>query len=277
MSCVVLLTDWGHQSYYVGVVKGVISKINPHVTVIDLTHEIEPYNVREAMHILARAYRDFPSKSIFMGVVDSGVGTERKAIAIETSSGYFLVGPDNGMFTLIAIEDGVKKVIELSNSTYFYTPNPSSTFHGRDIFAPVSAHLSSGVALEMLGVPLEKPVLLSCARAELCRDTIRGEVLFFDRFGNIETNIPAHLAEKASFAGSEVTLVLGQKTYLLRYTSTYGTEPRGTLTIHPDSSGFLEIAVTQGNARQLLQAQAGMEIMLRKAFQKPSPEQDKPL
>lgn len=277
MSCIVLLTDWGYQSYYVGVVKGVIHKINPCGTVIDLTHEIEPYNVREAMHILARAYRDFPQKSIFMGVVDYGVGTERKAIAIETLSGYFLIGPDNGIFTLVVTEDGVKKMVELNNPAYFSTPNPSSTFHGRDIFAPVSAYLSLGVAIDVLGTPLEKPVLLPHSHAELRHDTIRGEILFFDRFGNIETNIPAHLAEKAGFAGSEVMLVFGQKTYFLHYTSTYGAEAKGALTIHPDSSGFLEISVTQGNARQFLQVQAGMEIMLRKAPQKPFPEQDRPL
>lgn len=277
MSCIVLLTDWGHHSYYVGVVKGVIHKINPRGTVIDLTHEVEPYNVREAMHILARAYRDFPPKSIFMGVVDYGVGTERKAIAIETLSGYFLVGPNNGIFTLVVTEDGAKKMVELNNPTYFYTPNPSSTFHGRDIFAPVSAHLSLGVAIDALGTPLEKSVLLPHPQAELHHDTIRGEILFFDRFGNIETNIPAHLAEKAGLVGSEVMLVLGRKTYFLSYTSTYGTEAKGTLTVHPDSSGFLEISVTQGNARQFLQVQAGMEILLRKASQKPSPEQDRPL
>ena len=272
MRCIVLLTDWGNKSYYVGVVKGVIHQINPEAKIIDLTHEVEPYSVREAMHVLFRAYRDFPPGSIFLCVVDYGVGTERKAIAVETESGFIFVGPDNGIFTLIATEEGIKKAVELNNPRYFYVPHPSFTFHGRDIFAPVSAHLSRGVTLEALGTPLKEIVLLPYTRAQIREGEIQGEIVFFDRFGNLETNIPATMAEEAGLAGSEVVLTLGLREYPLRYTLTYGTEEKGTLTVHPDSSGFLEIAVTQGNACRTLRVQAGAAITLRKASQKRPPE-----
>ena len=120
-------------------------------------------------------------------------------------------------------------------------------------------------------------VLLPCEETRFLEGEIQGEIAFFDHFGNIETNIPAAMAEHAGLAGKELILSLGERTYLLRYTTTYGVEKKGALTVHPDSSGFLEIAVTQGNARETLQAQAGMKITLKRAFQKPSPGQDTPL
>ncbi|MGQ9746363.1 MAG: SAM hydrolase/SAM-dependent halogenase family protein [Candidatus Caldatribacteriaceae bacterium] len=274
MAYIVLLTDWGQKSYYAGVIKGVILKINPQAQIIDLTHEIEPYNVREAMYILDRAYREFPHGSIFLSVVDYGVGTERKAIAFQTESGYFFVGPDNGIFTLVQERENISSIVELNRPQYFYVPQPSFTFHGRDIFAPASAHLSQGIPLEVIGTPLGKISSLSYHRAQICGNTIEGEIAFFDRFGNIQTNIPASLAEKAGFRGQEVWLCFSRHRYRLRYTETYGREKRGTLLIHPDSSNFLEIAVNQGCARDILAVQPGMKIRLRKASQKLPPELD---
>lgn len=275
MSCIVFLTDWGTKSYYVGVAKGVIRQINPEVEIIDLTHEVEPYSVREAMHILFRAYRDFPPGSIFLGVVDSGVGTERKALAFRTKSGYGFVGPDNGLFTLIAEAEVIQDLVELTNPRYFYKPEPSRTFHGRDIFAPVCAHLSRGVALRDLGKPLATMTRFPYHRAKLVAGALQGEIAFCDRFGNLETNIPGELAEEAGLPGSEVLLELPGAIHRLRYTLTYGEVEPGTGIVHPDSSGFLEIAVTQGNAALSLGARPGMPITLRKAAQKPLPGPDR--
>ncbi|MBC7218087.1 MAG: S-adenosyl-l-methionine hydroxide adenosyltransferase family protein [Candidatus Caldatribacterium sp.] len=261
MKLVVLLTDWGTKSYYQGVVKGVIKQIAPEVEVIDLTHEVEPFNVREAMHVLFRAYRDFPKGTVFMGVVDYGVGTERKAIAFETESGYFFVGPDNGLFTLVAEAERVTRIVELANPEYFYRATPSFSFHGRDIFAPVSAYIAKGFDLSLFGKRLESLVLLPYEKARKEGGRILGEVAFFDRFGNVETNIPEIFLEGLKLQ-SNVTIYLGEKEFRATYCRTYGDVPRGELLIHEDSSGFLEIAVNQGSAREEMRVRGGERLYI---------------
>lgn len=261
MKLVVLLTDWGTKSYYQGVVKGVIKHIAPEVEIIDLTHEVEPFNVREAMHVLHRAYRDFPKGAVFCCVVDYGVGTTRKAIAFETESEYFFVGPDNGLFTLVAEEEAIRQIVELKNSKYFYRQVPSSTFHGRDIFAPVSAHIARGVNLVELGERIDTLALLPYERARKEENAVFGEVAYFDRFGNVETNIPGIFLEGLKLY-SEVTIYIERKKFKAMYCKTYGDVPQKTLLIHTDSSGFLEIAVNQGNAKEQLSLQGGEKICI---------------
>lgn len=261
MKLVVLLTDWGTKSYYQGVVKGVIKQIAPEVEVIDLTHEVEPFNVREAMHVLFRAYRDFPKGTVFMGVVDYGVGTERKAIAFETESGYFFVGPDNGLFTLVAEAEKVTRIVELANPEYFYRATPSFSFHGRDIFAPVSAYIAKGFDLSLFGRRLESLVLLPYEKARKEGKRILGEVAFFDRFGNVETNIPGIFLEGLKFQ-TDVTIYLGEKEFRATYCRTYGDVPKGALLVHEDSSGFLEIAVNQGSGREEMGLQGGEKVCI---------------
>jgi len=138
---IAFMTDWGFSNYYVGVAKAVIKSINPNVEIIDLIHGIEPFNVRMAMHVLHRAVPDFPRDTVFLVVVDQGVGTARKAIAFRDKEGRHFVGPDNGVFTLVIEDYGIDEIRELTNRDYFYRRKPSHTFHGRDIFAPVAAHI----------------------------------------------------------------------------------------------------------------------------------------
>ncbi len=259
---IVLLTDWGEKSYYVGVVKGVIRKITPSIRVIDLTHAVQPYEVREAMHILARAYRDFSLGTAFVCVVDYGVGTERKALAWELESGYTLFGPDNGFVSAIVLHDPPVKIVELNNPRYFYLSPPSSTFHGRDIFAPAAAYFLQGIPLEKLGTPLTHYTTLPVSSAKIEQGILWGEVVFFDSFGNIETNIPARLFEEARFHEHKLVLLCGEKEYPLSSTSTYGLK-KGILTVHPDSSGFLEISITQGNAQETLRIPCGTPIGIK--------------
>ncbi|MEM2002380.1 MAG: S-adenosyl-l-methionine hydroxide adenosyltransferase family protein [Candidatus Methanomethylicaceae archaeon] len=259
MKLVVLLTDWGTKSYYQGVAKGVIKQIAPEVEIIDLTHEVEPFSVREAMHVLFRAYRDFPKGAVFMCVVDSGVGTERKAVAFETKSGYFFVGPDNGLFTLVAQEDEVLRIVELRNPEYFYKPTPSFSFHGRDIFASVSAYIAKGIDLSAFGKRLESLVLLPYEKARKEDGKIFGEVAFFDRFGNVETNIPGILCEEIQLQ-SKVAIFIEGKELSAVYCRTYSDVAPGEFLIHPDSSGFIEIAINQGNAKKRLKLKAGQGI-----------------
>ena len=147
---VTLLTDFGEQDEYIGVIKGIIATINPKLQVIDLTHQIPPQNIETARFCLMNAYPYFPEGTVHVAVVDPGVGSKRRAIAVELESG-FLVAPDNGLVSGVVEQNKVIAAVELTNSDYWYLKKPSSTFHARDIFAPVGTHLASGVSLDNLG------------------------------------------------------------------------------------------------------------------------------
>ncbi|MGB9789224.1 SAM hydrolase/SAM-dependent halogenase family protein [Thermotoga caldifontis] len=254
------LTDWSVRSHYVGVAKAVMKRINPSVEIIDITHEIEPFNVRMASHILLRASKDFPPGSIFVAVVDYGVGTSRKAICMRTKNEQFFVGPDNGIFTHVALEYGVKQVRELNNKKYHYAS--SYTFHGRDIFAPVAAHLSRGVPFEELGDVLPNFVVLPAKQAEIVNESIVAEIAYFDSFGNVQTNVPIQFAERLEWQMDDVILI--NETFEATYVRTFGDVPKGALLVHPDSSGFLEIAINQGSAAEKLKLKQGQQITLRR-------------
>lgn len=254
------LTDWSVRSHYVGVAKAVMKRINPSVEIIDITHEIEPFNVRMASHILLRASKDFPTGSIFVAVVDYGVGTSRKAICMRTKNEQYYVGPDNGIFTHVALEYGVKQVRELNSKKYHYAS--SYTFHGRDIFAPVAAHLSKGVPFEELGDVLPNFIVLPTKQAEVLNETIIGEVAYFDSFGNIQTNIPVEMVQRLGWEIDDV-LILNDK-FDLPYVRTFGEVVKGSLLVHPDSSGFLEIAVNRDSAAERLELKQGQQITLRR-------------
>jgi S-adenosylmethionine hydrolase len=144
---ITLLTDFGESDVYVGVMKGVIAQINPGLTVVDLTHQIPPQNIAAARFSLMNAFPYFPKETVHIAVVDPGVGSERRGIALQLDAG-FLVGPDNGLFTGVLNQNPVIVAVELTNPQYWRTPTPSNTFHGRDIFAAAGAHLASGIAIE---------------------------------------------------------------------------------------------------------------------------------
>ncbi len=193
---VTLLSDFGLQDVYVGVLKGVIAQINPELQVIDLTHQIPPQNIAAGRFCLMNAAPYFPAGTVHLAVVDPGVGTQRRAIALQLPYGYF-VGPDNGLFSgvisLAATEpDAEILAVELTNSNYWRTPQPSTTFHGRDIFAPIAAHLASGLPLEQMGNFIDPVTLVQLSLPD-CTTThleIEGYIQYVDQFGNLITNIP---------------------------------------------------------------------------------------
>ncbi|HCZ06520.1 MAG: hypothetical protein PWP37_77 [Thermotogota bacterium] len=258
------LSDWGHKSYYVGVAKAVIYSLNPNATIVDITHEISPFNVREAMHILLRASQNFPEGSVFLCVVDYGVGTARKSIALRTRNDYFFVGPDNGLFTLVAHHFGVKDIREITNPR-FMLKKVSASFHGRDIFAPTAALIDAGEPFEEIGHRLMTYEELKYNEARMVAGRITGEVAYVDGFGNVETNIPGSLLEKAGIElDSSVDLVVNGRTFKAVYCRTFGDVMKGELLVHADSSGYLEVAVNQGNAASLLKVKGGEEVFLEK-------------
>lgn len=242
-----LLSDFGLSDIYVGVMKGVIARINPSLTVVDLTHNIPPQNILAARFCLREALPYFPPGTVHVAVVDPGVGSHRRAIALSGSDCY-LVGPDNGIFSGILAENPVLAAVELTNSQYWRSPTPSSTFHGRDIFAPVGAHLASGVPLVELGNPIDPETLVqlplpACTQTET---SITGCIQYIDHFGNLITNIPG-----SSVRGKQWYIKLDNQ--VINGSNTYADSPPLEAIALVGSHGWVEIAVNGGNARSQLQ------------------------
>lgn len=260
---IALLTDFGYRDHYAGVMKGVIAKLAPETRVIDLTHGIAPQSIIEGAIVLRESWRFFPPRTIFLAVVDPGVGTERPAIAIETRAGARLVGPDNGLMWMAANAAGIKRVVKLTERRYRLT-EVSSTFHGRDIFAPAAAHLSRGVRVTALG-----PVATSIAKLEMPAPVrspreIRGEVVYVDGFGNLITNLDRASVDKfrACFPGKSLSVRL-KRSVAMQILDVYGSARKGVPLAIFGSFGLLEVAVRDGNAATRLGAAAGAPVSLR--------------
>ena len=267
---IVLTTDFGLDDPYVGVMKGVVLGINPGARIIDLTHQIRPQNVGQAAFALGTSYRFFPSNSIHVVVVDPGVGTARIALLLVTPHGWFLA-PDNGVLSQVlwdyldapperAGRVEVPKSVtgySLTNSRYWLHP-VSQTFHGRDIFAPVAAHLSLGVAPEALGEPVGHLCWLPSPHPNHRDGSIHGEVINVDRFGNLVTNIPAAmLAEKPG-----IDLNIRGRVINGLSQNYYGNEQssEGGLVALVGSHGYLEVAVRNGSAALVLGVDVGEPV-----------------
>jgi S-adenosylmethionine hydrolase len=247
---ITLTTDFGLKDHYVGVMKGVILSINPDVIIVDITHEIPPQDIFRASFTLRNFYRYFPPGTIHIVVVDPEVGSGRKPIALEADNHIF-VGPDNGIFTFIYSEVKSVKPFKISSSKYTL-PEVSSTFHGRDIFAPVAAHLSLGLSIEWLGKKVKEPVKLPINEPEVSDGKIAGEVIYIDSFGNLVTNIPDYLVKPKSwvYIGDEVIKGISKS---------YADVPKGELLAVIGSGGFVEISVNQGSASELIFARRGSQ------------------
>lgn len=260
---VILLTDFGLTDGYVGTMKGVISSISPEVTVYDLTHEIPPQDIEAAAVVLSSSYRFFPRQSIFVAVVDPGVGSERAIIALKTDS-YIFLAPDNGLLSLIAERENVRSVVKVVNKKYFLK-DVSSTFHGRDIFAPVAGYLSLGVRMEEIGEPVQDITKLSLSEVRIApRRSLTGRVIYIDRFGNIMTNI----SEKnfLSFTEGDKTqkmvAEIKRKT-VTKFVNHYNQGLPGELIMLMGSSGYLEISINKGRAGDMLKTSPGDMVEIK--------------
>jgi hypothetical protein len=255
LSLITLLTDFGQSDVYVGVMKGAIANINPHIQVIDLTHDIPPQDVAAGRFCLMSAYPYFPQGTVHIAVVDPGVGSRRRAIALQLDRG-FLVGPDNGLLSGVSIPT-VLAAVELTNPEYWRTPEPSATFHGRDIFAPVGAHLASGVPIAHLGKTIDPATLVQLAIAPYTHtpEGIIGCIQYCDRFGNLVTNIPGDLIPGKNWTVSinDVTMKSG---------NTYSDVPPGSAIALVGSHGWVEIAVNAGSAAIKLNLKVGATVKL---------------
>ncbi len=251
-----LLSDFGLSDVYVGVMKGVIAQVNSTLTVVDLTHQIPPQNIAAARFCLMSAYPYFPDETVHVAVVDPGVGSTRRAIAVEFAGG-FLVGPDNGLFSGVLSQSPAITAVELTNQHYWRTSEPSATFHGRDIFAPVAAHLAIGVPLNELGQEIDLATLVQLAIPE-CTPTdtgVVGCIQYIDRFGNLVTNIPgAYVQGKTwSIVATGLTIPGCQ---------TYADSPNGSAIALVGSHGWVEIAINGGNAQTQQQLDWGASVQV---------------
>ena len=250
---VTLTTDFGTRDPYVAAMKGVILGIAREARLVDLSHEVAAHDITEGALALEAAVPFFPAGSVHVAVVDPGVGTERRGLAVVTERARF-VGPDNGLFTPF-LEAAGWQAFELTAPEY-RLGTVSRTFHGRDVFAPAAAHLALGVAPERLGPAIDNPVRLSWPTVRETHGAVAGTVLHVDRFGNLVTSIRAEAFE--SF-GAIVVRISGRS---LRFVGTYGDLEPAQVGAMVGSSGRLEVAVREGSAATLLRARRGTRVVV---------------
>lgn len=254
MPIVTIATDFG-ASHYVAAMKGVIYSLCSSVQVVDITHEIQKFNMRQAAYVLRATANYFPKGTIHIVVVDPGVGTERRGIIIKTRD-YLFVGPDNGVFSFIS---NFEKAWEINHKRLGITP--SETFHGRDVFAPIAAQLACGELPEKFGTEISEINRIKFSEPAFERGRVSGEVICADSFGNIITNIYKELMNKARVNyNSRLSLRLKNKKHGLKFVQTYGFARKGELVCLIGSSDFLEIAVNQGSAANRLKASGGEKV-----------------
>ncbi len=244
-----MLTDFGTKDGFVGAMKGVILTINHEAKIVDISHEVEPFNILHGALLLRAHFSFFPKGTIFLGVVDPGVGSQRLPIVVKTKE-YIFVGPYNGLFDLAIRE--IDGPIEAYRIERYTLPRISQTFHGRDVFASVAGHLSMGIDPKDVGSAIEYKPILKWEDPEKEGDIIKGKVVYFDRFGNCITNIPCGHYKDGLFRGKK-----------LRIYSYYLEAKEGELSLICGSFGFMELFIPMENAKERLGIRLGEEVCVR--------------
>jgi len=265
MSTITLLTDFGSKDAYVGVMKGVILSVNSSAKIIDISHAVDPQDLIEAAYLIQSCYRYFPEHTVHIVVVDPGVGSDRAIIALEMM-GHVFLAPNNGVLTLLEDEGEIDAMVRVENTRFFLNP-VSQTFHGRDIFAPVGAHISTGIDIHRLGPPLDPQDLVSLdiPKPHISNgDELIGTIVSIDGFGNCISNIDGDCLKK--FAGKDTEKgfeIKTGKTIIPGVSQRYADgEPESPLAIF-GSFGYLELALNCGNAGRRLNIKKGDTLTLR--------------
>lgn len=288
---ITLLTDFGYQDAYVGIMKGVIAGINPLASIIDICHNVPPQDIFSGAYLLYTAYKYFPKDTIHVAIVDPGVGSKRDIICIKTKDYFFLV-PNNGLLSSIVQEEKPKGIFRVTNNKYFL-PTTSDTFHGRDVFAPVAAHLSLGIKPQLFGIKINQLALLDIPKPTSKKTgLLEGQIIYIDRFGNLITNIKReHIAQyslnqtqnkdqwsedrsqtsdtlkktskkKIPLPCNTIETTIGKKKITGLY-KTYTDAKPGEPLVLVGSAGFLEVSVNQGNAREYFTVDKGSKIIIK--------------
>jgi S-adenosylmethionine hydrolase len=257
---ITLTTDFGLQDAYVGSMKGVILSIHPQVRIVDISHDLPAHRILPAACVLREACPRFPPGTVHVAVVDPGVGGRRAPLLLKIDDRFY-VGPDNGLFGLLAEELPVQGAWWLENEAYFLHP-VSSTFHGRDIFAPVAAHLAAGTPPDAFGPAAREPSSLSLPAVQEEKGTLRGQVAWVDRFGNCITNLTQKVISR--WARGDSFSVHAASKRMGEISANYETTPRGEALALINSMGYLEIACNRSRADRVLGLREGDPVVLEK-------------
>jgi S-adenosylmethionine hydrolase len=246
---IVFMSDFGVANDAVAICKAVIVGIAPDARIMDITHQVTPYSIEEGARFLLGVTPYYPSGTVFLVVVDPGVGTSRKAIVVKSKKGQYFVLPDNGLITPVIDRDGLDSAREITNTDWMIQSPISSTFHGRDIFSPVAAHLAAGGDFTLVGPELRQLVRLSPKTAVITDQGISGDLIGLDDpFGSLITDIPGDEFKKLAYRlGDKVPLLIDKKPVILPYARTFMDVPVGDPLLYVDSRGRVGIAVNQGN------------------------------
>lgn len=260
MSVISLLTDFGIDDNFVGVMKAVILNINPKVQIVDLCHNVKPQDIGEAAFLLMNSFKYFPKCAIHLVVVDPGVGSKRKKILVKTKN-YYFIAPDNGVLSPALECEDVQGIIEITKEEYFLKPI-SDTFHGRDVFAPAAAYLSLGKKIDNFGKRIKSIKHLNIAKPRLLKNEIIGEVIYIDHFGNLITNITKNTFEEFT-KDSDFKICIGN-TVIKKISHSYREEKKENLLAVFGSFGNLEISIREGNAKESLSLDKGVQVQIIK-------------
>jgi len=254
-----LLTDFGLKDPFVGEMKGVILSICPSARIVDITHEVEKFNIRSGSFLLAEAAPYFPSGTVHVAVVDPGVGSQRRPIVVQSPRSLF-VGPDNGLLIPAALAEGAMRVFVLKNRK-LTREEVSTTFHARDIFAPAAAHLACGFPVNEVGPEIADYVKLSLPEPEFVGESAKCEVVYVDSFGNLITNLPStRLAAMNLAIGTRLRLSVGSRKVNARIVRAYSDLKKGEVGVLEGSHGFVEIAAYERSAARFLRARSSSTV-----------------
>ncbi|MCX7726192.1 MAG: S-adenosyl-l-methionine hydroxide adenosyltransferase family protein [Chitinispirillaceae bacterium] len=258
MSIISLITDFGLKGWYVAEMKAAILSISPSATIIDITHEVPACDIRYAAFTLNACFRTFPKNTLFCVVVDPGVGSSRKALVIKTEN-YFFIGPDNGVFSWALRDERDVKIRTIENQKLFLKSDISSTFNGRDIFAPITAHLANGISFDKIGPEVDSYQKIPYPIFTVENRTILAEIVFVDHFGNLITSVKSNvISEKPQ----EIILYTEGRKYTLPFRDFFAAVEEGHPLIYIGSAGYLEIGINKGNAAEFFNLKGGDYIKL---------------
>lgn len=257
MPIITLLTDFGQESFFPAAMKGIILGLCPTATVIDMTHNVPEHDIVAGGYALYATYRYFPQGTIHVAVVDPGVGGERKIVAIDIQ-GHVLLTPDNGLLSFVLKSTAPDRIFRVENRDLM-SRNISPTFHGRDIFAPVAAHLANGVPLEEVGPQVNQVRRLDISSAERTADGLAGEIISVDRFGNVVTNIRSDMLPEFPEERSKVQIRISGQT-IKGIHRTYADVGLGQLVAYVGSNDLLEVGRNRGSARDVLGTGVGHKV-----------------
>lgn len=259
---VAFYTDFGINDPYVGQLKGAVKSVNPSAELLDLSHDSSVFDVSAASYLLAKSTRTLPVGTVIVAVVDPDVGSDRAALAVRTTVGRIYVAPDNGILTEVLAREGLAEARVIENRDLYLPGETSSTFHGRDIFAPVAAHLAAGTSLESVGPKADKLLRLPRNTATVMPNLAKGTVLFIDHYGNILTNIPGSELSKLK-PGLLLNLTIKGKPVPMPFLRNYAEAPGDRPFALINSDGEFEIAVAKGNAAKKLGVSPGDSVVLK--------------